>query len=82
MRQKPAWYYSVQADMPFQILIPAYLPPEFDREKMEITVNQSGPGGEPMVQLAYPTAHGGCPVCAPVGAGQPGYGNPGRFPAG
>jgi hypothetical protein len=44
--------------MPFQILIPAYLPPEFDREKMEITVSQSGPGGEPMVQLAYPTAQG------------------------
>jgi hypothetical protein len=50
--------YSVQADMPFQILIPAYLPPEFDRENMEITVNQSGPGGEPMVQLAYHTAQG------------------------
>jgi hypothetical protein len=50
--------YSVQANMPFQILIPAYLPPEFDREKMEITVSQSGPGGEPMVQLAYPTAQG------------------------
>ncbi|MFZ0533013.1 MAG: cupredoxin domain-containing protein [Anaerolineales bacterium] len=50
--------YNVQANMPFQILIPAYLPPEFDREKMEITVSQSGPGGEPMVQLAYPTAQG------------------------
>ena len=50
--------FNVQANMPFQILIPAYLPPEFDREKMEITVNQSGPGGEPMVQLAYHTAQG------------------------
>jgi hypothetical protein len=50
--------FSVQGDMPFQILIPAYLPPEFDRGKMEITVDQSGPGGEPMVQLAYPTAQG------------------------
>lgn len=50
--------YSVQADMPFQILIPAYLPPEFDRENMEITIDQSGPGGEPMVQLAYRTAKG------------------------
>ncbi len=47
--------YSVQANMPFQILIPAYLPAEFNREKMEITVDQSGPGGEPMVQLAYST---------------------------
>lgn len=50
--------YSVQADMPFQILIPAYLPQEFDRKKMEISVNQSGPGGEPMVQLSYRTAQG------------------------
>lgn len=50
--------YSVQANMPFQILIPAYLPPEFEREKMEINVDQSGPGGEPMVQLAYRTTQG------------------------
>jgi hypothetical protein len=44
--------------MPFQILIPAYLPPEFEREKMEINVDQGGPGGEPMVQLAYRTTQG------------------------
>ena len=46
---------DVQATMPFQILISAYLPRAFDRESMEIQVNQSGPGGEPMVQLAYRT---------------------------
>jgi hypothetical protein len=44
--------------MPFQILIPAYLPKAFDRAAMEIDVNQSGPGGEPMVQLTYRTRQG------------------------
>ena len=46
---------DVQAGMPFQILIPAYLPKSFDRENMEIDVNQNGPGGEPMVLLTYHT---------------------------
>ncbi|OGO28263.1 MAG: hypothetical protein A2136_00315 [Chloroflexi bacterium RBG_16_54_11] len=46
---------DVQANMPFQVLIPAYLPRQFDRAAMEIDVNQSGPGGEPMVQLTYRT---------------------------
>jgi hypothetical protein len=49
---------DLQAGMPFQILIPAYLPKQFDREGMEISVNESGPGGEPMVQLAYHTRKG------------------------
>lgn len=49
---------DVQAGMPFQILIPSYLPKDFEREKMEIDVNQSGPGGEPMVQLTYRTRRG------------------------
>jgi hypothetical protein len=44
---------ALQAEMPFQILIPAYLPKGFNREGVEITVNESGPGGEPMVQLTY-----------------------------
>jgi hypothetical protein len=44
---------AAQADMPFQILIPAYLPRSFDRANMDIQVNQAGPGGEPMVQLTY-----------------------------
>jgi len=47
-----------QAGMPFQILIPAYLPKAFDRANVEIDVSQSGPGGEPMVQLAYRTRQG------------------------
>lgn len=44
---------AAQAAMPFQILIPAYLPPEFDRPNVEIDTAQTGPGGEPMVQLTY-----------------------------
>ncbi len=49
---------DVQAGMPFQILIPAYLPREFNRTSMDIQVNQSGPGGEPMVQLTYRASNG------------------------
>jgi hypothetical protein len=49
---------NVQANMPFQILIPAYLPKAFERAEMAIDVNQSGPGGEPMVQLTYRTRRG------------------------
>ena len=49
---------DVQADMPFQILIPAFLPKEFDRENMLVDVRQTGPGGEPMAQLTYPTRKG------------------------
>jgi hypothetical protein len=49
---------DAQADMPFQILIPAYLPKVFDRAGMELSVNQTGPGGEPMVQLTYRTKNG------------------------
>ena len=50
---------GVQANMPFQILIPAYMPKEFNRAGVQIKVNQTGPGGEPMVQLAYGTRDGG-----------------------
>lgn len=49
---------AVQAHMPFQILIPAYLPPQFDRANVEIDVSQTGPGGEPMVHLAYRSSKG------------------------
>jgi len=49
---------DVQATMPFQILISAYMPKDFDRANVEIDVNQSGPGGEPMVQLTYRTRKG------------------------
>ncbi len=49
---------SVQARMPFQVLIPAYLPAAFNRAGVTITVDQAGPGGEPMVELTYRTAGG------------------------
>jgi hypothetical protein len=49
---------EVQAGMPFQILIPAYLPKAFDRAGMEIEVGMTGPGSEPMVQLTYHTRQG------------------------
>lgn len=49
---------AVQAEMPFQILIPAYLPKDFDRAGVDINVSESGPGGEPMVQLIYRTKKG------------------------
>lgn len=44
---------SAQASMPFQILIPAYMPEAFQRAGARIQVNLSGPGGEPMVEIAY-----------------------------
>jgi hypothetical protein len=49
---------DLQAQMPFQILIPAYLPKVIQRENVELDVNQTGPGGEPMVQLTYRTKNG------------------------
>jgi hypothetical protein len=49
---------DLQADMPFQILIPAFLPKEFDRAAAEIDVGMTGPGGEPMAQLTYRTKKG------------------------
>jgi hypothetical protein len=47
---------DIQAGMPFQILIPAYLPRAFDRANVEININQNGPGGEPLVLLTYHTS--------------------------
>jgi Cupredoxin-like domain len=67
LREKPAGYQLapeanriqvVQDDMPFQILIPAFLPAQFDRAGMQILADQKGPGSEPMVQLAYKTGSG------------------------
>ncbi len=49
---------AAQGATPFQILIPAYMPKEFDRAGMDIQINQAGPGGEPMVQLTYRTSGG------------------------
>ncbi len=49
---------SLEATMPFQILIPAYLPKGFDRAGVEIDVRPIGPGGQPMVQLTYHSSRG------------------------
>ncbi len=49
---------AVQEKMPFQVLIPAYLPKDFDRAGVDIQVDESGPGGEPMVELTYRTSKG------------------------
>ena len=50
--------YATQPQLPFQILVPAYLPASFMREKVDIKVSQTGPVGEPMVELAYHTYDG------------------------
>ena len=49
---------SAQAGLPFQVLIPAYLPKNFNREKMEVNTGQPGPQGEAMIQLVYKTRGG------------------------
>jgi hypothetical protein len=49
---------SAQVELPFQVLIPAYLPKAFNREKMEIAIDPSGPNGEKMVRLIYSTRKG------------------------
>jgi hypothetical protein len=48
---------NLQSNLPFQILIPAYLPKGFDRVNVQTTIT-SGPGGEPMVQLQYTNTAG------------------------
>src|SRR5512143_158286 len=49
---------KAQAELPFQVLIPAYLPHLFKREKAEIVMDQPGPNGEKMIRLIYPTRKG------------------------
>ena len=44
---------AVQQHLPFQILIPLYLPKGFDRSTVNIRVDEGGPSGEPLVELAY-----------------------------
>jgi hypothetical protein len=42
-----------QAEVPFQILIPAYLPAGFQRKDVEIRTDLTDPQGRPLVQLIY-----------------------------
>jgi hypothetical protein len=49
---------QAQTGLPFQALIPAYLPRRVDRSNVQIDASQPGPGGEPMLQLLYPIRKG------------------------
>jgi hypothetical protein len=49
---------ATQAELPFQVLIPAYLPKQFNRKRVEILSDQTGPNGERMIQLIYSTRKG------------------------
>jgi hypothetical protein len=50
---------DAQIKLPFQVLIPAYLPTSFVREKVQINTDKIGAHGEPMIELIYPTRRGG-----------------------
>jgi hypothetical protein len=49
---------AAQIELPFQVLIPAYLPPIFRRDKMEIKTLDRGTESQDAVQLYYPTRKG------------------------
>jgi hypothetical protein len=49
---------NAQIEMPFQVLIPAYLPKSFVRDITQVNIDNDGPQGEPMVQLVYSTSQG------------------------
>jgi hypothetical protein len=44
---------QAQASIPYQILIPAYLPAGFQREQVDIQTGLAGPQGQAMAQLVY-----------------------------
>jgi hypothetical protein len=44
---------DAQTSLPFQVLIPGYLPPGFDRKQAEMRVIQPGNGRRPAVQIRY-----------------------------
>lgn len=46
---------QTQAALPFQPLIPAFLPTQFNRAEVEILTDKPGPKGEIMLQLVYTT---------------------------
>jgi hypothetical protein len=45
---------DAQAGLPFQVLIPAYLPAGFKRAQVQVDPHLTGPAGEPMIQIRYP----------------------------
>jgi hypothetical protein len=44
---------DAQAGLPFQVLIPAYLPAGFNRSHAAVDPHLTGPGGVPMIQIRY-----------------------------
>jgi hypothetical protein len=44
---------QTQSSLPFQILIPAYLPAGFDRDEVSISTEDTGPQGQVMARLVY-----------------------------
>ena len=53
---------AVQSTTPFQVMIPGYLPKEFERAAVEIKRHDAGPAGEPLVELTYRTKKDDGPV--------------------
>jgi hypothetical protein len=49
---------AAQRELPFQVLIPAYLPYGFDRKGLSVDANERGPAGEPAILLSYPARQG------------------------
>lgn len=49
---------AIQANLPFQVLIPAFLPRGFDRSQAKIDTGGVGPDGAAMLQLTYPGRNG------------------------
>jgi hypothetical protein len=49
---------QVQKDLPFQVLIPAYLPEGVDRARAQVLQGEPGPKGEPLLQIVYPAQQG------------------------
>jgi hypothetical protein len=49
---------SAQVKLPFQVLIPAYLPRAFVRAETQVNLEGTGPNGELMVEIIYQTRRG------------------------
>ncbi len=46
---------SAQLEMPFQALIPGFLPWVFDRTRVQVETHSSGPSGAQVLRIVYPT---------------------------
>ncbi len=50
---------QAQAALPFQALIPAFLPARFDRRNPTLRADLTGPAGEPLFEVVYTDRNGG-----------------------